>query len=154
MARPEGEGPRSDRDALPRQPERRRFLLGVLRAAAAGAVAPGLVSGCASEPQDPRHAVDLSGLAAGERITVPDPEGPFEVIRTDTGVVARSLLCTHQGCVVEWQAEAREYVCPCHDARFDADGVPLYGPAPRPLRMLPVEVRGDRAIVDPRPPEA
>ncbi len=49
-------------------------------------------------------------------------------------VVARSLLCTHQGCEVAWQPDPDHYVCPCHDGRFDAAGSPVYGPPRQPLR--------------------
>lgn len=151
--------PDSPRPVLPHDPlGRRRFLSGALRTAAAGALLPGLarLGGCA--PEDPAEdgilVVDISALSAGERLVREDAEIPVEVIRTDAGVIARSLLCTHQGCVVHWVPEDRAYVCPCHDARFDEDGVPRFGPAQRPLRVLPVELRGASARIRLREPEA
>jgi len=44
-----------------------------------------------------------------------------------------SSRCTHLGCTVNWRAETNDFICPCHDARFDADGKVIDGPPPRPL---------------------
>ncbi len=41
--------------------------------------------------------------------------------------------CTHLGCTVNWKEEANAFLCPCHDAKFDATGKVLGGPPPRPL---------------------
>jgi cytochrome b6-f complex iron-sulfur subunit len=41
--------------------------------------------------------------------------------------------CTHLGCTVNWKDEANAFLCPCHDAKFDATGKVLDGPPPRPL---------------------
>lgn len=146
-SRPDGHVPR-----LPR----RRFLTGALRVTAAGLVAPRLagVAGCTPEPDARIVRVDVASLAPGERLVVMDGEAPFELRWSAAGVAARSLLCTHQGCVVQWLEADRQYACPCHDARFDERGVPLYGPAQRPLRNLPVVRNGDEVQVDLRTTEA
>lgn len=41
--------------------------------------------------------------------------------------------CTHLSCTVNWEAEAKAYICPCHDAKFSMEGAVLGGPPPRPL---------------------
>jgi len=41
--------------------------------------------------------------------------------------------CTHLACTVNWNEEAAAYLCPCHDAKFSAQGEVLDGPPPRPL---------------------
>jgi Rieske Fe-S protein len=41
--------------------------------------------------------------------------------------------CTHLGCTVNWKPEAKAFLCPCHDAKFDENGKVLGGPPPRPL---------------------
>jgi len=41
--------------------------------------------------------------------------------------------CTHLGCTVNWKDEAKAFLCPCHDAKFDVQGKVLDGPPPRPL---------------------
>jgi nitrite reductase/ring-hydroxylating ferredoxin subunit len=50
--------------------------------------------------------------------------------------VALSAVCTHLGCVVAWQDQAGEFLCPCHGGRFSADGQVLGGPPPKPLETL------------------
>jgi Rieske Fe-S protein len=41
--------------------------------------------------------------------------------------------CTHLACTVNWSDEASAFLCPCHDAKFSAEGEVLDGPPPRPL---------------------
>ncbi|MEZ4648222.1 MAG: ubiquinol-cytochrome c reductase iron-sulfur subunit [Candidatus Eisenbacteria bacterium] len=120
-------------------PERRRFLR--ISALLGGTVLfPAL--GCGTK-EEARAGVDIdvSSLAVGQRMVVEYETLPIEIIRESSGYVARSLLCTHQGCVVEWQAEDSFYLCPCHEARFDPEGRPVFGPAQRPLHEYETEER-------------
>ena len=48
-------------------------------------------------------------------------------------ILILSSRCTHLGCTVNWHAEAKEFICPCHDAKFSSEGKVLDGPPPRPL---------------------
>jgi Rieske Fe-S protein len=45
-----------------------------------------------------------------------------------------SNMCSHLGCHVSWKSEVQEYVCPCHDARFNSKGQVTAGPPPGPLQ--------------------
>jgi rieske iron-sulfur protein len=59
------------------------------------------------------------------------------------GVLAYSAMCTHLGCLVEnWDAEKKRFQCPCHKSAFDpVQGAKVvFGPAPRPLPLLPLRV--------------
>ncbi|MEW5829513.1 MAG: Rieske (2Fe-2S) protein [Chloroflexota bacterium] len=69
------------------------------------------------------------------------------VLRTPESLRAFSLVCTHLGCIVEWQADKKEFYCPCHDGRFDEFGDVLAGPPPIPLEQFPVTVEGETVIV-------
>ncbi len=51
-----------------------------------------------------------------------------------------SNICTHLACRVTWNAEAQEYICPCHDGIFDQAGMVVSGPAPRPLVQYETKV--------------
>jgi len=51
------------------------------------------------------------------------------VAQTDKGPIARSAVCPHKGCDVEYKSELHQFVCPCHNSRFDEDGHVVRGPA-------------------------
>lgn len=107
-----------------------------------------LVAGCArAKPKDRRARVSRDELRARGRLEVQYAGEPVEVRETEAGPVARSLLCTHFGCRVRWDGTHSSYRCSCHEATFDRDGRPLTGPALRPLRRLPVELRDDQVLV-------
>lgn len=72
---------------------------------------------------------------------------PVLVLRTPQSVRAFSLVCTHLGCTVEWQADKSEFYCPCHDGRYDEFGEVVAGPPPIPLEQVPVQVDGQTVIV-------
>lgn len=63
---------------------------------------------------------------------------------------AFQVNCTHLGCPVSWRSEARLFFCPCHGGVYYEDGRVAAGPPPRPLVMLPVEVRNGRVLVGAR----
>ncbi len=51
-----------------------------------------------------------------------------------------STRCTHLSCRVTWKTDLNQYVCPCHDGRFDIDGNVKAGPPPRPLDTFETKV--------------
>lgn len=112
-----------------------------------------LAASCARPKPAPRSteptAFPLKRFPEGRRVTVAVSGRPVEVLRTASGVSARSLLCTHQGCEVEWEEKEGAYVCPCHEGKFDAEGRPVEGPPPKPLATLPARIEGDVVLVGP-----
>jgi cytochrome b6-f complex iron-sulfur subunit len=73
---------------------------------------------------------------------------PIVVInRPQKGYVALSRVCTHLGCLVEYQKETNQLLCPCHAGRFDLDGNVLSGPPPQPLIKVALKVDGDSLII-------
>lgn len=59
--------------------------------------------------------------------------------------------CTHLGCPYRWDAERKQFLCPCHNAIFDVDGKPVSGPAPRGLDRYASKVVGERLMILPEP---
>ena len=62
----------------------------------------------------------------------------FVLPQTEHQVV--SAICPHEGCPVLWDAEAKTFLCPCHDSRFSAGGVHLSGPSRGDLVKLTSQV--------------
>jgi len=89
------------------------------------------------------------------------------VVLDDAGIYAVYLVCTHLGCTPNYvtdvttgsgvssaTAEARGvrtadqrlpngWACPCHGSRYFIDSTNFYGPAPRPMDWVSIEVTPD-----------
>ncbi len=59
--------------------------------------------------------------------------GVYVLKNNDGQAQVYSNLCTHLSCRVNWHEELQDYVCPCHDGRFDRQGEVVSGPPPAPL---------------------
>jgi cytochrome b6-f complex iron-sulfur subunit len=89
----------------------------------------------------------LSELPVGGAKHVTYGGVPAIVIRSPESIKAYSLVCTHLGCIVEWQEGDQEFYCACHDGRFDQFGEVTAGPPPVPLEQFPVRVEDETVIV-------
>jgi quinol---cytochrome c reductase iron-sulfur subunit len=57
--------------------------------------------------------------------------------------VAYSKICTHAGCPASlYEQQTNRLLCPCHQSQFNIvdNATPIFGPATRPLPMLPLAV--------------
>ncbi len=74
----------------------------------------------------------------------PDANETAILIRARDGqYYAYGQKCTHLTCPVFYAKEADRLECPCHEGGFDVkSGNVLYGPPPRPLDRVAIEVRG------------
>jgi Rieske Fe-S protein len=106
----------------------------------------GLLGAACAEP-DRRARVPLASLARGARVVIEHGGEVIEVQRDASGLVARSLTCSHYGCRVQWLPERQVYSCPCHQGEFDAAGRPKAGAPTKPLRTFPIVAVGDLALV-------
>ncbi len=59
--------------------------------------------------------------------------------KNDKSLKVFSSRCTHLGCVIN-KIDGSEIVCPCHGSRFNNNGIPINGPAPKSLEKLIINV--------------
>ncbi|KAA0889123.1 ubiquinol-cytochrome c reductase iron-sulfur subunit [Oryzomonas rubra] len=101
-----------------------------------------------------RYLAPRSTRATAARVDIPEkdiPEGEakfFEfngasavlVRKRGGGLIALSAVCTHLGCIVQWEKDKQDFLCPCHGGHYTPDGVVTAGPPPKPLAKLPFSV--------------
>lgn len=74
----------------------------------------------------------------------PSANDPAVLVRgLDGEYAAYSRKCAHLGCSVDFDPARRCLNCPCHQGAYDArTGFVLYGPPPRPLDQIALQMRG------------
>jgi arsenite oxidase small subunit len=110
----------------------------------------------------PRKALGkMSALTVNEPMAFayPDAASPCAMLKMgrkvaggvgpDGDLVAFSTLCTHMGCPVAYDAQARSFKCPCHFSQFDPEiaGQMICGQATENLPQITLSVGGDGSIV-------
>lgn len=148
---------------------------GVLRAGlgAAAAAAAGIGVGVAIErgqtlAAPPTATVPLVREGAGIWVAVAQedaiPVGGVTRFNTDyivgflrhdgSGFSALSGVCTHMGCILQWNSSDRTFDCPCHGGRFTESGntAPSSPFAYRPLPSLKTKVEQGQVWVYVVPP--
>jgi len=92
------------------------------------------------------QGTSLRALQAGEgKVLDVDGERVAASRGADGRVTMVSPVCTHMGCLVEWNRAEKTWDCPCHGSRFLPDGKVLAGPAETPLEPhAPAAVRRQR----------
>ncbi|MGK7943888.1 MAG: FAD-dependent oxidoreductase [Microcystaceae cyanobacterium] len=66
-------------------------------------------------------------------------------LKQNSAQTAISLTCTHQGCTVSPQADG-SFLCPCHGAKYNAQGEVIQGPAKRNLTQFKVKSQTENEI--------
>ena len=83
-------------------------------------------------------SVEVEQLEAGRKTRV---RHALYVRRRGEGgkdVAVLSSICPHLGCPLRpGPTDRDQFVCPCHNGTFDAEGRPTGGPPPRPMDPLP-----------------
>ncbi|MDE6885944.1 MAG: ubiquinol-cytochrome c reductase iron-sulfur subunit [Helicobacteraceae bacterium] len=106
-------------------------------------------------------SVDISQLAAGELKTFEWRGQPVYVIKKasdDPKVEGRDFeingevysvglqVCTHLGCIPQYFADKKEFVCACHGGVFSSSGKNMSGPPPRPMDIPPFNIDGTKLV--------
>jgi cytochrome b6-f complex iron-sulfur subunit len=93
----------------------------------------------------------VDALAVGFSRTVKTPSGEsFVMARVADGFRVLSDVCPHLGCRVHFDRTRNEFLCPCHQGVFDAEGTAVSGPpaeAHQRLARLTTVVRGNSVFV-------
>ena len=69
------------------------------------------------------------------------------VVKNQGKVDVFAINCSHLGCSVALNTDAKTFDCPCHGSRFHLDGTVLHGPAAFPLSHLKWEQASDTATI-------
>jgi len=87
-------------------------------------------------------SVEFAYEAEGRKI-----HGKAFVVSSGEGTIVLSPVCSHLGCLVNWNSHRREFLCPCHGGRYTMTGAVIGGPPPAPLSKLPFEIRDGKMYV-------
>jgi cytochrome b6-f complex iron-sulfur subunit len=135
---------------------RRRFLsqavMGFGMLFGVGALALRFVQFLIPGGKEKRYEAILIGaesrIPLGEAMPMDLGSHKILVLRTDEGVRAFSRRCTDLGCLVSWNRDREQFVCPCHQGVFDKTGLNVAGPPPRPLDRFDILKRGGQLYVN------
>lgn len=85
----------------------------------------------------------------GQLLNKQSPVGAVLVVRNPDAqnLIAVNPRCTHAGCTVEWQAQAKKFFCPCHGSEFGTDGKVIAGPAKQPIQTYEAKIEGNAVLV-------
>lgn len=135
----------------------RRGLLGAGAAGAAVAAGADPVAAAAKAAGYPKVKIaDLKKLKVNSPISFDYPLKGQASTLLDFGhaipggvgrkksIVAYSTLCQHMGCPVAYNKGLREFVCPCHQTRYDPERLAsiIQGVATRALPRVLLQVKG------------
>lgn len=128
--------------------DRRKFLSFLLTAFGTGAfvsLAYPLIRYLAPPKPDvgtARQTLKKSDIGDAKEILF--QETPTIIInRPGKGYIALSRVCTHLGCLLEYDKLQKKLICPCHAGVFNLEGRVVSGPPPEPLLTFPLRVEGE-----------
>ncbi len=82
-----------------------------------------------------RESID--NISYGEGAVVQQGLRKVAVYKDERGrILHLSPVCTHLGGMVHWNSVEKSWDCPCHGARYSAEGQVICGPAVRPLDVV------------------
>ena len=111
-------------------------------------VVPSAFTSCEKDPLDPDNTnltIDLTATKYSNLVSDGGflKEDGIIIINTGDGFIALSSICTHQGCIVNYDHGSSNLPCPCHGSVFSTSGFVLEGPADSPLKKYELTQEGD-----------
>jgi Rieske Fe-S protein len=125
-------------------------------ASCAASAAPDNASDASGSPRRPtastpslRELATVAAVPDGGVVEVTAAAGqPAYLLRSGDSIRLLSATCTHARCQVSWEADSRQFQCPCHQGRYDSQGQVVSGPPPRALDDLPVVIDDGTVYLD------
>ena len=100
------------------------------------------------EAEGKKVVIKRSEIPAGSAKDIVVNNIPSIIINTpEKGFIVLSKICTHLGCLVEYDKNKSRLLCPCHAGVYSLDGNVVSGPPPKPLRKFPVKVEGEEILI-------
>ncbi len=62
-------------------------------------------------------------------------------------IFAFSPVCTHLGCLVNWNRHKNKFLCPCHGGEYDIEGNVIAGPPPKALTKLQLKIEKEKVFI-------
>ncbi len=133
----------------------RRTFLGICLGGL-GAIAAAAVSWPLFRYLAPGSGSETAGKVVIAAADVREGEAKFFEFAGSSAVLVRkrggdlfafSAVCTHLGCIVQWEKDKQDFLCPCHAGHYSSDGVVTAGPPPKPLKKLPFAVTAGNVTV-------
>jgi len=135
--------------------KRRSFLgliLAVLGSTAIGSFAYPLIRFLAppeAKIKAERLTLKKDNIKSGEAKDIVFGNTPAIVInRPGKGYIALSKVCTHLGCLVKYDKDKKQLICPCHAGVYNLEGQVVSGPPPKPLPELTLKVVGGIIVIE------
>ncbi len=89
-------------------------------------------------------SVDFNLFRKDGWIEVSEKKTVWVVRQSDQTFNLFNPRCTHLGCAYNWDAQVKQFGCPCHGALFDLTGKVTAGPPPRGLDTLEYKIEGSQ----------
>lgn len=101
-----------------------------------------------SEAEGKKVVIKRSEIPAGSAKDIVVNNIPSIVINSpDKGFIALSKVCTHLGCLVEYEKGGGRLLCPCHAGVYTLEGRVVSGPPPKPLQKFPLKIEGEDIVI-------
>lgn len=101
-----------------------------------------------SHRQEPGYPIaDLADVPEGGALKASYRGQPVLVLNVDGDIRVFSAICSHEGCLADWNANLGIIHCPCHDGRFGVEGEVISGPPPAPLIRFESRVEEGKVFI-------
>ena len=93
-------------------------------------------------PESNIQEISLEKIPENSSVYMTVEDEPVLLIRGEgEKITVLSAVCTHLDCLVGYRKSNNDIFCSCHSSSFNLEGVPVEGPAKKPLTKYKVEIK-------------